>query len=64
MTKDNNKKPKFLRVYANIPEPLRNDIIVVIEKKPYTWNTAFLEIRDNTKLGEEILKTLDEFGII
>lgn len=58
------KKAKFLKIFANVPENLRKDIIVVISKKPYTWNTAFIEIRNNTELGKKILKTLEEIGII
>lgn len=58
------KRSKFLKIFANIPENLRKDIIAVINKQPYTWNTAFIEIRDNTPLGKKILKTLEEIGII
>ena len=58
------KRSKFLNIFANIPENLRRDIIVAINKKPYTWNTAFIEIRDDTSLGKKILKTLEEIGII
>ena len=58
------KRSKFLNIFANIPENLRKDIIVSINKKPYTWNTAFIEIRDDTSLGKKILKTLEEIGII
>lgn len=61
---DKDKKAKFLRIYANVPESLRGDIIIVIDKSPYTWNTAFLEIEDNTELGKKILKALEEVGII
>ena len=58
------KREKFLRVYAEIPEGLRSDIIVVIDGKTYTWDTAYLEIRGKTKLGEKILKTLEIVGLI
>jgi hypothetical protein len=58
------KRSKFLSIFANIPENLREDIIISINKKPYTWNIAFIEIRDNTPLGKKILKTLEEIGII
>ena len=58
------KKAKFLKIYANIPEELRKDIVVVIEKKPYTWNTAFIEIEENTVLGKKILKVLEDIKII
>lgn len=58
------KKAKFLRAYANVPEKLRDDIVIAIDQKPYTWNTAYLEIKENTQLGQKILKTLAEMGII
>lgn len=62
--KKEDKRAKFLRVYANIPENIRSDIIVVIDKRPYTWNTAFIEIKDNTQLGKKILKILEKLEII
>lgn len=55
---------KFLRIYANVPDKLRNDIIAVEDKRPYTWNTAYLEVKDNTNLGRKILKTLEEIGVL
>lgn len=58
------KRAKFLKNFANIPENLREDILVVIEGKPYSWNAAFLEVKNNTSLGKKILKTLEEIGII
>ena len=61
---NNEKRAKFLRIYANIPEDLRNDIIALVDDKTYTWNTAYLEIKDDTSLGEKLLKTLMENGII
>lgn len=56
------KRSEFLKIYANVPEDLRGDILVVIDNKSYTWNIAFLEIKDNTDLGKKILKELE--GII
>lgn len=58
------KKAKFLRVFANIPESLRADIIAMVDKKPYTWNTAYLEIKNKTSLGGKILKAIEEMGIL
>ncbi len=57
-------REKFIRVYANIPDSLRADIIVVVDKQPYTWETAYFEVKESTKLSEKILKTLKEIGII
>ena len=64
MIKQEDKRAKFLKIYADVPEGLRKDIIVVIEKKPYTWNTAFIEIEENTILGKKILKVLEDIKII
>lgn len=59
-----NARVKFLRAYANIPENLRKDIIVVIDKQPYTWSTAYIEIKNDTRLAKKILKELEEMKIL
>ncbi len=53
------EKAKFLKIFGNIPENLRGDIIAVIDEKPYTWNVAYIEIRNDTELGKKILKELE-----
>ncbi len=58
------KRAKFLGMFANVPENLRSDILVVVDKKPYTWNTSYLEVKDNTPLGRKILKKLEEIGVV
>jgi len=58
-------KEKFLKVYANLPINLREEIVLVVPGKgPITWNVAFLEIDNDTPLGKEILKKLSELAII
>ncbi len=58
-------KERFLKIYANLPINLRDEIILVLpDKGSITWNIAYLEIKQDTKLGEEILKKLEELGII
>jgi len=59
-------KEKFLKVYANLPINVREEIIYVVlpEKQPITWNVAYLEVKNNTSLGEDILKKLEELKII
>ncbi|MBU1176950.1 MAG: hypothetical protein ABIG88_02105 [Patescibacteria group bacterium] len=50
-------REEFLKIYANIPINLREEIILVLENRgPITWNVAYLEISQKTKLSEEILK--------
>lgn len=55
----------FRRIFSNLPEKIRNeDIILVVDKKPYTWNAVFLEVTNSTPLGIIMLKKLKEFKII
>jgi len=38
-------KEKFIKIYANLPMGIRQEIILVLdENKPITWNVAFNEI--------------------
>ena len=57
-------KDGFLRVFSNLKEDLRKEIVVVIDKKPYSWNVAFDEISNDTDLGKGILKILEDTGLI
>jgi len=67
-------KTTFLKIYANIPIRLRTDIIYVTQKKatkvgvpegePMTWNACWLEVRNNTEIGNQILDTLRALEII
>ena len=56
---------KFEKIFSNLPEKVRNeDIIIVISDKPYTWNAAYLEIKNKSELGDRILKKLKNMRII
>lgn len=58
-------KSIFKKIFANLPEKIRNeDIILVIDKKPYTWNAVFFEVNNSTGLGIKMLKKLKEMKII
>ena len=56
-------KTTFLKAYSNLPEKIREDIVAVINDRPYSWNAAAIEIRNDSKIGKEILKILDELGL-
>lgn len=44
---------------------LREEVILVLDKKgPITWNVAYVEIENKTKLGDIILKKLKGLKII
>jgi len=58
-------KDKFFSVYANLPIGLRDQVILVLpDKGPITWNVAYIEVSNNTKLGDVIVEKLIEFKII
>lgn len=58
-------KGRFLKIYANLPVNLRNEIIAVLpDVGPITWNVAYLEISNDTELGKKILEKLSNFKII
>lgn len=58
------KEEAFFKIYSNIPLEERNNAIVVIKDKPMSWNLAYQEIKNKTKLGQEILKRLKRLDII
>jgi len=58
-------KIKFKKIFANLPDKVRSeDIILIINKKPYTWNAVFFEVENNSEFGKKMLKKLDELGLI
>lgn len=59
-----NLKEKFLKAYINVPDALKDEIVVVVDSKPFSWNSAYFEIKNNTRLSEKILKNLNETNII
>ena len=57
-------KGGFIKVYANLPVNIREEIIVTVDDHPYTWNSAYDEISNETELGKKILKKVIELGLI
>ncbi|MDO8618316.1 MAG: hypothetical protein Q7R49_00040 [Candidatus Daviesbacteria bacterium] len=57
-------RSKFLKIYANLPMTARDEIVVIIEGKPLTWNAAYIEVENRTDLLKEILAKLIESGIL
>ena len=65
MNKENNLKSKFLKVFANIPDKIRSeDIIVVVDGKPYTWDNAAIEVKNDSETGNKILEILKKMGVL
>ena len=62
---DLNPREKFLKIYADLPVAVRQEIIASLtEIGPVTWNSAYIEISQNTDLSKQILQELDEMEII
>lgn len=59
-----NLKTKFLHTYANLPLNQRNEIIIVLDDEPLTWNAAKIEIENDTQKGKEILEKLVKLEIL
>ena len=57
-------RENFLKVYANLPLNVRDEIILVFEGKPLTWNVAYLEVKANTDNGTKFFKELKELKSI
>lgn len=58
-------RESFLKVYSNLPINLRKEVILVLDDKgPITWEVAYIEVENKTKLGDQILKKLAELDII
>ena len=58
------RKAQFLKIYANLPQALREEIIAVVGGEPYTWQSAKLEIEHDTPIGKEILELLVNLKIL
>lgn len=57
-------KSKFLQIYANLPLNVRTEIVAVVEGEPFSWNSAKIEIENDTPKGAEILKQLVNLRIL
>ncbi len=62
---ENMKKESFLKIYANLPIGVRQEIILVLDDgRTLTWNAAFFEVEADTPLANEILNKLEKLQII
>ena len=55
---------RFQAVYAYITEKIRNEVVAVIDDRQYSWNSAYVEISDDTALGRKIYQKLIDMEII
>ena len=58
-------KENFLKIYANLPLGVRQEIILVLDdNRPITWNVAYVEVAADTILSKDILDKLERLKII
>ena len=56
---------KFLKAFANLPEKAKSEeVIAVVDEKPYTWVAAAIEMKSESPTGKKILKILKELGVL
>jgi hypothetical protein len=59
------RKEKFLKIYANLPLGVRQEMILVLDDRgPITWDVAFIEVKSDTPLSKIILEKLENLRII
>lgn len=58
------RRVQFLKIYANLPLGARQEIIVVIDHEPLTWNAAKIEVENNTPKAQQILDQLVDLKIL
>lgn len=54
----------FQQIYANLPLVARNEIVVIIDNQPLSWNAARIEVENNTEKGKQIVQKLIDMKII
>lgn len=57
-------KTRFYRTYANLPLPVRNEISVVIDDEPISWNVLKIEVDNNTVLSKKGLEILNKLNYL
>ncbi|MBI3386047.1 hypothetical protein HY031_03110 [Candidatus Gottesmanbacteria bacterium] len=57
-------KALFRKVYANLPFAAREEIIAVVNDVPFTWNSAKIEIDNDTSKGNQIIEMMVKLTIL
>lgn len=57
-------RSQFLKIYADLPLGARSEIIAVVDDEPVTWNSARIEVENDTAVGKKILSQLISLKII
>ena len=58
------KKALFNKTYANLPLPSRNEVVVVVDGEPMSWNILRIEVEGETQKGKKGLEILEKLEIL
>ena len=57
-------KSRFYKTFANLPLGVRDEIVLVMNGQPMTWNVIKLEVDIDSKLAKEALKLMSELKLL
>lgn len=57
-------KEQFLKIYANLPIGVRQEIVLVLDNRPISWDAAYIEVAADTPLSKIILEKLERLKFI
>jgi len=58
-------KETFLKIYANLPIGIRQEIVLVLDDgRPITWDVAYIEVTSDTPMAKIILEKLKKLEFI
>jgi|AntRauTorckE6833_2_1112554.scaffolds.fasta_scaffold166465_1 hypothetical protein len=55
---------RFEKIYSNLPDGVRREIVALEDHEPYTWHTVYIEVMNNTGKSMRMLKKLSDWGVI
>lgn len=60
----NDLEIRFFEVFPNLPSGIRKEIVVVLDKEPYTWQSVYFEVLGKTDKAALLLQQLARLDII
>lgn len=54
----------FRKMYDNVPFTMRRELIAIVDNQPMSYNVCLLEIKNETKMGDKILRYLERLDLV
>lgn len=58
------RKEKFLKVYANLPLGVRQEVVIVQNDRPLSWDAVYIEVVNDTPISKTLLEKLEKLDLI